>query len=64
MKCVAQVAGKKIRGTHRGEEAKGQQGRPSSRWLDNITIDVTERVWSDKDWIDLGKDKDHWSGFL
>jgi hypothetical protein len=45
-------------------EGKGPQGRPKSWWVDNAKIDVTERVWSDRDWIGLGKNKEHWSWLL
>jgi hypothetical protein len=34
-------------------EGKRSLGRHRRRWVDNIKIDLRERVWNDMDWIDL-----------
>jgi hypothetical protein len=33
-------------------------GRPSSRWVDNIKMDLRETKWSGIDWIELAQDGD------
>jgi hypothetical protein len=35
-------------------------GRPRSRWLDNIKMDLVEVGWGDVDWIGLAQDRDRW----
>jgi hypothetical protein len=30
-------------------------GRPSSRWENNIKIDLKQKVWEGMDWIDVGQ---------
>jgi hypothetical protein len=42
-------------------EGKRQLGRPRSRWVDNIKIDLREIGWVGMDWIDLAQDRDQWS---
>jgi hypothetical protein len=39
-------------------ESRGKEhlGRPRSRWVDNIRMDLGEVGWGDVDWIDLGQD--------
>jgi hypothetical protein len=34
-------------------EANSPLGRPKRRWVDNVKIDLRERVWSGMDWIGL-----------
>jgi hypothetical protein len=34
-------------------EGKRPLGRPRSRWVDNIKMDLKEIRWDDMDWIDL-----------
>jgi hypothetical protein len=52
------------RSTNVGEvknpERKGQLGRPSHRWVDNIEMDLGEIGWSDMDWIGLAQDRYKW----
>jgi hypothetical protein len=33
-------------------------GRPRSRWVDKIKIDLREIGWDDMDWIELAQDRD------
>jgi hypothetical protein len=33
-------------------------GRPRSRWVDNIKIDVRKIEWDGMDWINLAQDRD------
>jgi hypothetical protein len=33
-------------------------GRPRSRWVNNIKMDLKEMGWSGMDWIDLAQDRD------
>jgi hypothetical protein len=35
-------------------KGKGQLGRPSRRWLDNVKVDVGEIGWSSMDWLRIG----------
>jgi hypothetical protein len=35
-------------------EGKRPLGRPRSRWVDNIKMDLTEIEWGGMDWIDIG----------
>jgi hypothetical protein len=35
-------------------------GRPRSKWVDNIKINLREIGWDDVDWIDMAQDRDHW----
>jgi hypothetical protein len=41
-------------------EEKRPLGRPRSRWVDNIRIDLGEIRWDGMDWIDLAQDRDQW----
>jgi hypothetical protein len=33
-------------------------GRPRSRWVDNIKMDLREIGWDGMDWINLARDED------
>jgi hypothetical protein len=33
-------------------------GRPRSRWVDNVKMDLREIGWCGMDWIDLAQDRD------
>jgi hypothetical protein len=35
-------------------------GRPRSRWVDNIRMDLGEVGWGDVDWISLVEDRNRW----
>jgi hypothetical protein len=39
-------------------------GRPTSRWVDNIRMDLGEVGWDDVDWIGLAQDRDQWRAFV
>jgi hypothetical protein len=45
---------------HWRESGNRSPGRPRSRWVDNIKMDLREIGWSDMDWIDLAQDRDQW----
>jgi hypothetical protein len=45
-------------------EVKRPLGRPSRRWVDNIKIDLRERGWDGRDWIDLAQDRDRWRALV
>jgi len=40
-------------------ETKRPLGTPTSKWEDNIKMDLQETGWS-MDWIDLAEDRDKW----
>jgi hypothetical protein len=41
-------------------EGKKPLGRPRSRWVDNIKLDLREIGWGGMDWIDVAQDRDQW----
>jgi hypothetical protein len=41
-------------------EGKRSLGRPRSRWVDNIKMDLREIGWGGMDWIHLTQDRDQW----
>jgi hypothetical protein len=41
-------------------EGRRPLGRPSSRWEDNIKIDILEAGWWGTDCVDLAQDRDRW----
>jgi hypothetical protein len=44
-------------------EGKRPLGRPERRWVDNIKIDLRDRMgWCD--WIDLAQDRDQWRALV
>jgi hypothetical protein len=45
-------------------EGKRPLGRPRSRWVDNIKIDLREIRWDGMDWIDLAQDRDQWRALV
>jgi hypothetical protein len=44
-------------------KGKKPLGRPRRRWED-IMMDFREIGWGEIDWIDLGKDRDHWRALV
>jgi hypothetical protein len=48
----------------RKAECKKPLGRPRSRWVDNIKMDLREIGWNGVDWIDLAQDRDQWRGLV
>jgi hypothetical protein len=45
-------------------EGKRPLGRPRSRWVDNIRMDLGEEGWSDVDWIGLAQDRNRWRALV
>jgi hypothetical protein len=45
-------------------EGKRPLGRPRSRWIDNIILNLVEIGWSDVDWIGLAQDRYRWRALL
>jgi hypothetical protein len=45
-------------------EGKRPLGRPRSRWVDNIRMDLGEVGWGDVDWIGLVLDRNKWRAFV
>jgi hypothetical protein len=45
-------------------EEKGPLGRPRSRWVNNIKIDLSEIGWDGMDWIDLTQEREQWMALL
>jgi hypothetical protein len=47
-------------------EGKRPLGRPrqTSRWVDNIRMDLREIRWGGMDWIDLAHDRDQWRALV
>jgi hypothetical protein len=46
-------------------EGKRPLGRPrSSRWVNNIRMDLGEVGWGDVDWIGLAKDRNRWRALV
>jgi hypothetical protein len=45
-------------------EGKRPLGRPRSRWVDNIKMDVSETELGGMDWIDLAQDTDQWRSLV
>jgi hypothetical protein len=43
---------------------KGPLGRPRSRWVDNIKMDLIEIGWDGMDWIELAQDRDQWRALV
>jgi hypothetical protein len=48
----------------RKPERKRPLGRPRSRWVDNIKMDLGEVGWGDVDWIGLTKDRNRWRALV
>jgi hypothetical protein len=45
-------------------EGRRPLGKPRSRSLDNIRMDLTEVGWGDVDWIGLAQDRDRWRALV
>jgi hypothetical protein len=45
-------------------EGKRPLGRPRSRWVDTIRMDLGEVGWGDVDWIGLAQDKNRWRALV
>jgi hypothetical protein len=47
-------------------KTKGKRplGRPRSRWVDNIKMDLREKGWGGMDCIDMAQDRDQWRALV
>jgi hypothetical protein len=45
-------------------EGKRPLGRPISRWIDNIKMDLLEIGWGGVDWIGLAQDRYRWRALV
>jgi hypothetical protein len=45
-------------------EGKRPRGRPRSRWVVNIRMDLREIGWGGVNWIDLVQDRDQWRALV
>jgi hypothetical protein len=45
-------------------EGRNPLGRPSSRWVDNIRMDLGVVGWDDEDWIGLAEDRNRWRALV
>ncbi|KAJ4447031.1 hypothetical protein ANN_09019 [Periplaneta americana] len=45
-------------------EGKRPLGRPRRRWEDNITMDLREVEYDDREWINLAQDRDQWRAYV
>jgi hypothetical protein len=45
-------------------EGKRPLGRPRSRWVDNIKMDLREIGWDGVDWIDVAQNRDQWRALV
>jgi hypothetical protein len=43
-------------------EEKRPLGRPTSKWEDNIEMDLRETEWGGMDWIHLAQNRNHMEG--
>jgi hypothetical protein len=47
-----------------GRKGKRPLGRPRSRWVNNIKMDLRETEWDGMDSIDLAQDTDQWRALV
>jgi hypothetical protein len=45
-------------------EGKRLLGRPRSRWVDDIKMDLAEKGWDGVDWIGLAQDREKWRALM
>jgi hypothetical protein len=45
-------------------EGKRPLGRPGSRWVDNVRMDLGVVGWDDVDWIGLAQDRNRWRALV
>jgi hypothetical protein len=46
-------------------EGKRPLGRPRRRWVDNINMDLRDRMeWYGMDWIELAQNRDQWRALV
>jgi hypothetical protein len=46
------------------QEGKKPLGKSTSRWENNIKMDLKEIEWGCMDWIHPAKDRDHWQDLV
>jgi hypothetical protein len=69
MRWAGHVAGKgEKRNAYRilvgKREGKRPLGRPRSRWVDNIKMDLRDTEWDGIDWIEVAQDREQWRALL
>jgi hypothetical protein len=45
-------------------EGKRPLGKPRCRWVDDIKMDLGEKGWDGRDWIELAQDRDQWRALV
>jgi hypothetical protein len=45
-------------------EGKKPLGRPITRWVDNVKMDLRVIEWGGMNWIDLAQDRDQWRALV
>jgi hypothetical protein len=45
-------------------EGKRPLGRPRSRWVNNMKMDLGDIGWDGRDWIELAQDRDQWRALV
>jgi hypothetical protein len=45
-------------------EGRRPLGRPRCRWVDNVKMDLSEKGWDGRDWIELAQDRDQWRALV
>jgi hypothetical protein len=45
-------------------DGKRSLGKPRSRWVDNIKMDLREIGWDGMDWIYLAQNRDQWRALV
>jgi hypothetical protein len=45
-------------------EGRRPLGKPRSRWVNNIKMDLGEIGWDGMNWIDLAQDRDQWKALV
>jgi hypothetical protein len=45
-------------------EGKRPLGRLRRRWVDNVKMDLGEKEWDGRDWIELAQDRDQWRSLV
>jgi hypothetical protein len=46
------------------QEGNRPLGRPRSRWVENIKMDLGEIGWDGMNWIDLAQDRNQWMALV
>jgi hypothetical protein len=45
-------------------QGKRPLGRPRCRWVDNIKMDLGEKGWGGRDWINLAQNRNRWRALV